>query len=278
MAKDSKGYTLLFASAVCVVCSVFVAGSAVSLRERQEENRILDRQTKVLTVAGLISADAESTREQVAELFGSRVRPIVVNLSTGETVHCEEGEAASEDCVDTTSFDAEDEISGPDTSREMPDHAENGIRAQIPRIPDRAMLYHVLADDGETVDSLILPVHGKGLWSTLYGFLALDAQDANTVKGLIFYQHAETPGLGGEVDNPTWQGHWSNPERPIRILDEEGNVAVEVAKNARGNHQVDALSGATITSNGVTYLLRFWVAEDGYGPYLNQFREERGAS
>lgn len=124
------------------------------------------------------------------------------------------------------------------------------------------------------LDSIILPVHGYGLWSTLYGFLALEG-DLNTVVGLGFYSHAETPGLGGEVDNPQWKALW-----PGKKIYEEGSWSPEI-RLIKGNvdptsssapYQIDGLSGATLTSNGVTHLVQFWMGENGYAPFLKNLK------
>ena len=106
------------------------------------------------------------------------------------------------------------------------------------------------------------------LWSTLYGFLALDARTFE-IQGITFYQHGETPGLGGEIDNPKWKALWPGK----RAFDENMNPVIEVVKGqASADNEVDGLSGATMTSRGVTNLLRFWLGENGYGPYLKWFR------
>jgi Na+-transporting NADH:ubiquinone oxidoreductase subunit C len=120
---------------------------------------------------------------------------------------------------------------------------------------------------------VVIPVEGKGLWSTLYGFLALD-KDVNTIKGLTFYQHAETPGLGGEVDNPKWKALW--PGR--KAFGDDGQPKIAVIKGQAGPvaedpYQVDGLSGATITARGVSHLVQFWLGTNGFGPYLKQFKE-----
>ena len=106
----------------------------------------------------------------------------------------------------------------------------------------------------------------------MYGFLALDP-DLATIRGLTFYQHGETPGLGGEVDNPRWKALW-----PGRIaFDETGEPVIAVARGRVGTpqqdpHRVDGLAGATLTSRGVTAMLRFWLGEHGYGPYLERLK------
>jgi len=124
--------------------------------------------------------------------------------------------------------------------------------------------------EGDELQTLVIPVRGYGLWSTLWGFIALDVgqstdgPEAIVIKGLSFYEHGETPGLGGEVENPLWTGKWPGK----RVYDADWNVQIEVSKRATGDYQVDALSGATITSNGVTNMLQFWLGENGFGPYL----------
>ena len=81
---------------------------------------------------------------------------------------------------------------------------------------DQTLVYE-LRDDAGALDLVVLPVHGLGLWSILYGFVALDA-DLETIRGLTYYEHKETPGLGGEVDNPRWKSLWKRPQgvRPRR--------------------------------------------------------------
>ena len=139
------------------------------------------------------------------------------------------------------------------------------------RVPKYAVIYQLLGESGEP-EMLVFPIKGYGLWSTLYGYLALD-DDGNTVRGITYYDHGETPGLGGEVDNPRWKGLW--PGR--KIYDDSGDVEIEVIKGQAGPassdpYQVDGLSGATITSRGVSNMFDFWFGPDGFKPYLDKFR------
>jgi len=131
--------------------------------------------------------------------------------------------------------------------------------------------------DGQQLRMLVLPIEGRGLWSAMYGFLALDA-DTTTIQGIAFHQHGETPGLGGEVDNPGWRARW----RGRRALDEQGRPVIEVIKGRAGDpgddpHRVDGISGATMTSQGVQDMLRHWLGEQGYGPSLARLRAEGGS-
>ncbi len=251
-------YTLLFAAAVCVVCGVIVAGSAVSLKDRQDENATLDKQQNVLLAAGLKQEDEKLTAEQVEQRFAS-IQMKVIDLETGD-------EAPE---IDPRTFDQKKSTTDPSTSHRVPSN-----RAQLQRLPNSALVYELLDDNG-ALDMVILPVEGKGLWSTLYGFVALDS-DLSTVRGLTFYDHRETPGLGGEVDNPRWKSLW--PGR--QIFDQGGEAIIEVIKGRAGSaeqdpHRVDGLSGATITSRGVTNLIRFWLSEEGFSPYLERLERQQ---
>lgn len=256
--RHNNTYIVGFAAAVCLVCSVFVATSAVGLRTRQEVNRVLDRQKKVLTVAGLIEEGESIESQKVQELFEENIQAKVIELASGEP----------DPEIDPDAFDQQKAQKDPERSREAPPNSA-GIR----RLPDDALVY--LLKSGDTVEKIILPIEGKGLWSTLYGYLAL-APDTTTIAGIIFYEHGETPGLGGEVDNPSWKALWSGRQ----AYDEDWDPAITVIKGNAGPpdtdpYRVDGLSGATITARGVSELVRFWLGEDGFGPYLEWFRSER---
>jgi Na+-transporting NADH:ubiquinone oxidoreductase subunit C len=251
-------YTVGFATAVCAVCAVLVSAAAVGLRERQERNRRIDRMKNVLLAAGLVGADEEPDPARIEELFAARVRTLVLDRTTG----------AAAEGVDAASFDQRLAAQDPSRSREAPRNP-----AKVERLPDRLSAYEIGGERG--LELVVLPVEGKGLWSTLYGFLALDA-DGTTVRGLAFYRHGETPGLGGEIDNPGWRALW--PGR--RLFDPSGEPVLRVIKGQAGPpaedpFRVDGLSGATLTANGVTHLVRFWAGEHGFGPYLARLREGR---
>jgi Na+-transporting NADH:ubiquinone oxidoreductase subunit C len=144
----------------------------------------------------------------------------------------------------------------------------------IARIKTRSKIRPVyLVKSGGQVSQIILPFHGKGLWSTMYGFLSL-APDTKTVKGIGFYQHGETPGLGGEIENKKWQASWegkkvlsSNYDPTLDIIKGSVDPAMEGA-----NSKIDGLSGATLTSDGVEASVNYWVSNNGYGKFLAKFR------
>jgi Na+-transporting NADH:ubiquinone oxidoreductase subunit C len=258
--QHSTGYIVGFAAVVCLVCAVFVSGAAVGLKDRQDANKLLDRQQKVLTVAGLIQEGTEMSRQEITSLYDASIKAKVIDLATGEP----------NDSIDPASFDQRAASKDPKQSIPAPENL-----SKIMRLPNQALVFDVVKD-GEK-KGLIIPIEGYGLWGTLYGYLAL-APDTRTIVGITFYSHKETPGLGGEVDNPRWKALW--PGR--KAFNERGVPSIAVKKGPAGPpaedpYEVDGLSGATLTSRGVTNLLRFWLGDDGYGPYLEKVRTQAGA-
>ncbi len=252
----SVRYIILFSAAICVACALFVSSSAVTLREMQDTNKALFKQKNVLEAAGLIEPGATVTTEEVESLM-ARIRPVLIELETGEVVAD----------ADAANFDQQKAKKDPARSIKAPSN-----RASIKRVPRQAQIFEVLDDNGG-VEMVVLPIEGYGLWSTLLGFIALD-RDLATVRGLTYYDHKETPGLGGEVDNPRWKGLW--PGRKVFAAD--GDIGLEVIKGAAGSatddpYRVDGLAGATITSRGVTNMIRFWLGENGFGPFLDRYAE-----
>lgn len=254
--QGSTLYNLWFATAICVVCAIVVSSSAVSLKDRQEVNANLDKHRNVLVAAGLAEEGEELSRDEIEERF-SHIRRVVVELETGQ---------AAPD-IDPDAFDYRKEAADPATSQRAPENA-----SRVQRLANHNLVY-LVQDESGTLQTLVLPVEGYGLWGTLYGFLALDA-DLETIKGITFYEHKETPGLGGEVDNPRWKALWKGR----RAFDEDLNPSIAVIKGSAGPpsqdpYHVDGLSGATMTSRGVTNLLHFWLGENGFGPFLEQLRQ-----
>ena len=258
MQRDSALNMFRFAALVCMACSIVVSSAAVFLKERQQVNQALDRQRNVLYVTGLASPDEGLERQEVIELFEERMKPVVVELETGEVVE--------NPPFDIAAYDQEKAAEDSELGRPAPPN-----QANVQRMPKYALTYQMLGESGD-VEMLVLPIKGYGLWSTLYGYLALE-EDGNTVRGITYYQHGETPGLGGEVDNPRWKAMW--PGR--KIYDESGEVEIEVIKGQAGPassdpYQVDGLAGATITSRGVSHMFDLWLGPDGFKPYLEKIR------
>ncbi len=258
MQRNSTLYTISFAAVVCVICSIVVSGAAVLLKSRQDRNVLLDRQKKVLAVSGLLEADESIPPQEVQRRFEERITTKYVDLREGTFT----------ELGDTPGiYDPVKAANDPASSTALEPNP-----AQVRAVPHVALVYEV-RDEAGAADQYVLQVWGNGLWSTMYGYLALD-KDGETVRGLTFYEHGETPGLGGEVDNPAWKALW--PGR--KVFDENGEPAIEVVKGEAGSpeedpHRVDGLSGATITSKGVEHLINLWMGGQGYGPFLAKLRE-----
>jgi Na+-transporting NADH:ubiquinone oxidoreductase subunit C len=256
--NDSIKKTLLVAILLCLVCSIIVAGSAVILKPLQVKNKLEDKKKNILAAAGLL-VEGKSIEEQFKQ-----VTTRIVNLDTGAYASDTELSELAANGFPVEAFDQKKLSKNPKFSKKL---SGNMDPASIKRKEQFAAVY--LAEKDGVVDRIIIPVHGYGLWSTLYGFIALEG-DAKTVAGLGFFSHTETPGLGGEIDNPSWKALWVGK----KIHDASGLVAIDVVKGSviAGNpneaNQVDGLSGATLTSNGVENLLNYWLGQQGFAAYL----------
>lgn len=246
--NDTIKKTVIVALSLCIVCSVVVSTAAVMLKPMQVANKALDFKRNILLAAGLMEEG-----KSVDELF-KQVNTRLVDLNTGKFT----------DAVNVETYDQRKASKDPKQSEKLSadiDIAKIGSRENIAKV-------YLVEKDGQ-LDKVILPIKGYGLWSTLYGFIALEA-DLNTVVGLGFYEHAETPGLGGEVDNPKWKALWVGKE-----VYDNGDVALDVIKGqapAGDAHKVDGISGATLTSRGVGNLVQFWMGENGYASFLTHLK------
>ncbi|HET8850438.1 MAG TPA: Na(+)-translocating NADH-quinone reductase subunit C [Marinobacter sp.] len=260
--KDTVARTLLVALVLSIVFSVIVSTAAVALRPAQIKNQNLDIKTNILAAAGMLEPGASA--DEIEETFASfDVR--LVDLDSGEYV-----EPSAVGVQDPMKYDMYKAASNPALSTDLPASEDP---AGIKRRPNVAKVY-TLSENGELV-RVVLPIHGYGLWSTLYGFLSLEG-DLNTIEGLGFYAHAETPGLGGEVDNPGWKQQWVGKELYGSDFTEPQIELVKggVSSDAQNReHKVDALSGATLTSRGVENLVNYWMGDNGFAPYLQKLRE-----
>jgi len=257
MPNDDPVKTLLVALMLCLVCAVAVSVAAVTLRPLQERNKDLAFKREVLKVAGLYSPGGD-----VDALF-EQVDARMVDLATGEY----------RPDLDAADYTPQQAARDPATGTAIPPADD---LARIKRRSRYVPVYLVHRDHGLRL--VILPMYGTGLWSTIYGLLALQA-DANTIAGVSFYEQGETAGLGAEIADPGWQAMWNGK----RVYDETGKVRFRLVKGGvRENaeaaaYEVDAVSGATLTSKGVNDLVRYWLGDQGFGRYLARLkRQERG--
>lgn len=250
--NDSIKKTLTVAIVLCLVCSIIVSAAAVLLRPMQKANKELDFKKNILAAANLLE-DGKS----VEELF-SKIEPRLVDLRTGKF----------SDEISIEAYDQKKAAKDPSKSKSL---AADVDIAGLSRREHFAKVF--LVKNGDGIDKIVLPIRGYGLWSTLWGFIALEG-DLNTVVGLGYYEHGETPGLGGEVDNPKWKAIWPGK----KVYASDGTVKLSVVKGTvdtesdGSEFKVDGLSGATLTSDGVTNMIHFWLSENGYATFLDNLQ------
>lgn len=249
---DSTKKSIGIAFLVALVASILVSSTAVFLKPIQENNKALEKKKNVLIAAGLYKEGVDINSEF------KKVKAVVIDLTTGK-------EAKD---INVEKYDMKAALKDPATTIAL---SPDKDIAKIKNIPKYSIVY--LMKQNGNLTKIILPIYGKGLWSTMYAFIALD-KDLNTIKGLTFYEHGETPGLGGEIDNPKWKSIWVGKK-----AFKDNEVAIRVIKGSvdtsrkEAIHQIDGLSGATLTSVGVSDTVRFWLGEAGYGKYLSQLKQ-----
>lgn len=254
--NDSIKKTLFVVIALSLVCSIIVSAAAVGLRSKQRVNAALDKQTKILEVSGV-----DMSAGSVPDLYSQFIEAKLVDFSTGEFVE------KTPDGLTATQYDQRAAAKDPKEAVSIPDDID---QAKIHSRAPYGIVYLVKQPQGDDVNRVILPIHGKGLWSMMYAFVAVET-DGNTVDGIIYYEQGETPGLGGEVENPNWRAQFVGK----KLYDENLKPAIKIVKGgapAGSEHGVDALSGATLTSKGVQGQFDFWLGEDGFGPFLAKVR------
>jgi Na+-transporting NADH:ubiquinone oxidoreductase subunit C len=253
LSNDSLEKTIAVALSLCFVCAILVSFAAVALRPLQVENKAMDMKKNILDVAGLLDEETD-----IHQAFATQIEEKLVDMQSGDYV------------LDMDPAQYDQRKAAKDPAQSVAISAEKDI-ASIKNKAKIAKVY--LVKNGDNIESIILPVHGYGLWSTMYGFLALES-DGQTVKSINFYDQAETPGLGGEVVNPNWRALWSGK----KVYNESGEPVLGLIKGVvdsskpGSEYKVDGLAGATLTSNGVSNLIKYWMSAEGFAPYLAKIR------
>ena len=237
---------LIIPLVACIACAIIVSVTAVSVRPEQNLNIENEKKVKILAAAGIQT-------DKVDEEF-LRIKTVFVDFETDKLVTID------------TAYDHIKAASNLDESTVIPKADDIAV---LKRRENVGTIY-VWVDEKNAIEKLVLPIRGYGLWGTLYGYLSLDS-DLNTVRGIEYYDHKETPGLGGEVDNPNWKSDWYGK----RIYNENGSVALYVTKGASStDYEIDGISGATLTTNGVSNMIKYWLGDNGYGPIIKNLNEE----
>ncbi|MFL2983410.1 MAG: NADH:ubiquinone reductase (Na(+)-transporting) subunit C [Candidatus Neomarinimicrobiota bacterium] len=227
----SNSYTIIFTSVVTVILGGFLSVANGTLKEKQELNVENDSKKNILSSLGYVpNSNQPWTSDDITRLFERNIEVYVLNSKGARTN------------IDSSSINT-------DTDKE-----------NLPIYVDKK---------NDIVNGYAIPISGKGLWSTLYGYFAIEP-DGITVKGITFYAHKETPGLGGEVEKLWFRNNFVGK----KFIDQDGNlVGIKVIKgkaNPDSPHEVDGISGATITSKG----LESFLVEDleKYEPFFRKIR------
>ena len=254
--KDSLSHTIKVVLGVSLVCSIVVSMAAVGLKPMQVANKTADKQKNILAVSGV-----EFSLKTLTADYKKAIEVKYVELNTGEytteVAANYEQRLAAKDPKQSIKLSSKDDVAG------------------ILRRANIAPVYMVKDDNGQ-LSRVILPIHGAGLWSTMYAFVALKP-DGNTIEAITYYDQGETPGLGGEVENPKWRSVWEGKQ----LFNQAGEIAINVVKgqaDVNSNHDVDGLSGATLTANGVQHSFDFWMGPKGFGPFLKKLQADASSA
>ena len=257
--QDSPLRALIVVVAVSLACSILVSSASITLKPIKLLNQKVERSRHVVALTGLVPTDEKLSNDEILQAI-EQLDIRVLDIDSGEF----------DTSIDPEQFDDRAAVNDPELSVAIPpedDLARLGRRAR------HAIVY--LVWDGDELKRLILPVHGQGMWSTLYGMLALEV-DLNTIGAVTFYEQAETAGLGDQITRPEWLLKWQGRQ----LFNNQGEVVFRVAAglvdedSAAAQHQVDAISGATVTVVSVTRLIEFWFGPSGYLPFLNNLKNQ----
>ena len=255
--NDSVSKTLGVAFVICLVCSLVVSFAAVNLRDLQKENATNNQSIKILQAAKIYDSSVD------VKIQFSKLEMKYVDFNSGKILDSYENFLIED-------YDQLKSTRNPNLSTSL------SASEDIAIIKNRENVgkFFIVRNEDSSIDKLILPIRGYGLWGTLYGYMAIE-EDFNTVAGLEFYDHKETPGLGAEVDNPKWKAIW-----PGKKIYENDEVKLAVMKgkvetdDANIDYKVDGLSGATLTSRGVTNMITYWFGESGYAKLFKELSYE----
>lgn len=244
--NESRTKTVLVAFLVSAVCAALVSGATVVLRPIQAANRAAEEQARIEALVQGIPGMAA-----LLEQSGGALSTVVIDLETGRAardVTPQTLDATLNDPANWSAIEAGQDLAG------------------LGQRPDFAQIF--LLRDDDQVSLALLPMSGRGYGGRIDALLAIRG-DTNTIAGIAITGHSETPGLGGRIEEASWQAGFPGTE----LRDESGEMRFRVARGpASGVHEVDGITGATRTGRGVTHMVRFWLGPAGYGPLLQAIR------
>lgn len=259
--KNSNVYVIGFVVVVTIVCAFIIATAATVLKPAQEAQLAANVQRNVLKVSDL-QIPVGSTLEQT---FNKDISVAYIDIRSGQFVNVPED--VRKNYEDVLLLNKYSKYVTQLKSIQNPAGLKDNRVAWLQRV------YLVKDTTQGGYSKVILPFYGNGLWSVMYGFLAV-ADDGNTIDGITYYQQGETPGLGGEVENPNFTHQFVG--KLIYKGDNYDTPEFKLVKSAdpQDFYQVNALTGATLTSQGVNNQIRFWLGQDGYAKFLKNLHDK----
>lgn len=258
MNNDSPSKALLVVTLTALFCSILVTVTAVTLKPMQKVYQNLERNRAIVQVSGLTADVKLLSDREVAQLFQS-LEARIVDLDSG----------TFDARFNPDTFASWQVDNDPELSTEIPsqlDVAQLGRRSQLVTI--------YLVNEADQLKRMILPIYGQGMWSKISAFIALD-RDLNSIADITFYQQKETAGIGDKILNPDWQDSWKGR----KLYDQQGTLQLGIGLSQTPRpavHQIDAISGATVTVNAIKNIVAYWFGAHGYARFLNAYR--KGAS
>jgi Na+-transporting NADH:ubiquinone oxidoreductase subunit C len=259
MDNDNPLKALLVVTTTALVCSILVTVATVKLQPIQKSYQNLERNRAIVQISGLTNDSKLLSDREIVSLF-QKMEAKIIDLKVGRF----------DTKYNPSTFETWKIDNDPELSVAIP--AESDI-AKLSRRSELITVF--LVKDKDKLERLLLPISGQGMWSKIYGFIALET-DLNTIADIIFYKQAETSGIGDKILNPDWQSSW----RTKQLYDDNGilQIGIQGSQSAQNNlaskHQVDAITGATVTVDAVKNLVSYWFGSHAYKSFLDNFRSE----
>jgi len=255
MKNSSLSKTLMVAISIIFFCSLMVSSAVSILRPIQTAHKAPQQFRTILLAAGLVSSADKAKSEESMGLF-QQIEPRILALSDAKlAIH-----------INEQGYDYRQFIEDPNAT--TPINKKEDL-ASLGRRPNYMPIYWVHSSLSKA--KIVLPIYGKGMWSMIHGYIALE-QDLNTIVGLQFYDLAETPGIGDRILDKTWLDGWLGKQ----LYDAQGNLVFKFGNMSDSTDQmlsrfqVDGITGATKTVDALANIIEFWFGENGYGPFLEQ--------
>ena len=257
MDNDSPAKAILVVTVTALVCSILVSAAAVFLQPLQQAYADIERIRYIVQLSGLVDDAAEVSEFDIVSAYQD-ISLQIIDLESGSF----DADLDPQPFVDASIDNELQELIS------IPPELDTAALQSRPR-----WVAVYLVESNAQLQRFIFPIYGRGMWSTIYGYLAIEG-DLNTIADVLFYEHGETPGIGDQIQRASWLASW----RGKRLYDEQGqlqfNIGTDSAASPAADFRVDGIAGATLTVNGVANMVRYWFGPHGYASFINQYLAE----